>query len=186
VPAVVNAVREEIAKLPPNMRRPLDCPRGRRPIYVELDVGHQVSYRASLPPTGIAGDGPFPCVSAPPPGRAALPIFADNDSKPHTGTTFAVLTTLAQFQHSIAQFVAYYPRRWWRRRSNRDRGRNRRRTILRRNHNPRSVATLLVASLLVVTVAAGPRLALRSNGSTSGPADDRADCSPAPAAHCST
>ena len=49
---------EEIAKLPPNMRRPLDCPRGRRPIYVELDVGDQVSYRASLPPTGIAGDGP--------------------------------------------------------------------------------------------------------------------------------
>ena len=37
-----------------------------------------------------------------PPCRAALPIFADNDSKPHTGTTFAVLTTLAQFQHSIA------------------------------------------------------------------------------------
>jgi hypothetical protein len=49
---------EEIAKLPPNMRRPLDCPRGRRPLYVELDVGDQVAYRASLPPTGIAGDGP--------------------------------------------------------------------------------------------------------------------------------
>jgi len=49
---------EEIAKLPPNMRRVQDCPRGRRPIYVELDVdGHNV-YRASLPPTGIAGDGP--------------------------------------------------------------------------------------------------------------------------------
>ena len=49
---------EEIAKLPPNMRRPLDCPRGRRPLYVELDVGDRVAYRASLPPTGIAGDGP--------------------------------------------------------------------------------------------------------------------------------
>ena len=49
---------EEIAKLPPNMRRVQDCPRGRRPIYVELDVdGHGV-YRASLPPTGVAGDGP--------------------------------------------------------------------------------------------------------------------------------
>jgi hypothetical protein len=44
---------EEIAKLPPNMRRVQDCPRGRRAIYVELDVDH-----ASLPPTGIAGDGP--------------------------------------------------------------------------------------------------------------------------------
>ncbi|HEY1361248.1 MAG TPA: hypothetical protein VGF60_03325 [Xanthobacteraceae bacterium] len=49
---------EEIAKLAPNMRRPLDCPRGRRPVYVELDIGDRVSYRASLPPTGIAGDGP--------------------------------------------------------------------------------------------------------------------------------
>jgi hypothetical protein len=49
---------EEIAKLPPNMRRVQDCPRGRRPIYVELDIdGHNI-YRASLPPTGIAGDGP--------------------------------------------------------------------------------------------------------------------------------
>ena len=58
--------------------------------------------------------------------------------------------------------------------------------ILRRNHDPRSVVTLLVATTLVVTVTARPRLALRSNGSASGPADDRADCSPAPAAHCST
>src|SRR5262249_28514052 len=49
---------EEIAKLPPNMRRPLDCPRRRRSVYVELDVGDRVGYRASLPPTGIAGDGP--------------------------------------------------------------------------------------------------------------------------------
>ena len=49
---------EEIAKLPPNMRRVQDCPRGRRPIYVELDVDGRNIYRASLPPTGIAGDGP--------------------------------------------------------------------------------------------------------------------------------
>ena len=49
---------EEIAKLPPNMRRVQDCPRGRRAIYVELDVDGRSLYRASLPPTGIAGDGP--------------------------------------------------------------------------------------------------------------------------------
>lgn len=49
---------EEIAKLPPNMRRVQDCPRVRRPIYVELDVDGRNIYRASLPPTGIAGDGP--------------------------------------------------------------------------------------------------------------------------------
>jgi hypothetical protein len=49
---------QEIAKLPPNMRRVQDCPRGRRPLYVELDVGDRVAFRAALAPTGIAGDGP--------------------------------------------------------------------------------------------------------------------------------
>jgi hypothetical protein len=49
---------EEIQKLPPNMRRLQECPRGRRPIYVELDLGGRTVFQASLPPTGIAGDGP--------------------------------------------------------------------------------------------------------------------------------
>jgi hypothetical protein len=48
---------EEIAKLAPNMRRALDCPRSRRPIYVELDLADKNIFRAYLPPTGIAGDG---------------------------------------------------------------------------------------------------------------------------------
>jgi hypothetical protein len=49
---------EEIQKLPPNMRRVQECPRGRRPIYVELDLGGKTVFQANLPPTGIAGDGP--------------------------------------------------------------------------------------------------------------------------------
>lgn len=49
---------EEIAKLPPNMRRVQDCPRVRRSIYVELDVDGRSVYGADLKPTGIAGDGP--------------------------------------------------------------------------------------------------------------------------------
>jgi hypothetical protein len=49
---------QEIEKLPPNMRRVQDCPRARRPIYVELDLGGRTTFRESLPPTGIAGDGP--------------------------------------------------------------------------------------------------------------------------------
>ncbi|MDN4984057.1 hypothetical protein QY049_12540 [Bradyrhizobium sp. WYCCWR 13022] len=49
---------EEIAKLPPNMRRVQDCPRVRRAIHVELDVDGRSIFRADLPPTGIAGDGP--------------------------------------------------------------------------------------------------------------------------------
>jgi hypothetical protein len=48
---------EELAKLPPNMRQPLGCPRTRSPVYVELDLDGSTIYRASLPPSGIAGDG---------------------------------------------------------------------------------------------------------------------------------
>ena len=49
---------EEIQKLPPNMRRVQECPRARRPVYVELDLGGKTVFQANLPPTGIAGDGP--------------------------------------------------------------------------------------------------------------------------------
>lgn len=49
---------EELAKLPPNMRKPLECPRTRGPLYVEFDVDGQTIYRASLRPSGLSGDGP--------------------------------------------------------------------------------------------------------------------------------
>lgn len=49
---------EEIARLAPNMRRVQDCPRGRRSLYVELEINDRKVYAADLPPTGIAGDGP--------------------------------------------------------------------------------------------------------------------------------
>jgi hypothetical protein len=39
------------------MRRVQECPRGRRPLYVELDLSGRDLFRATLPPTGIAGDG---------------------------------------------------------------------------------------------------------------------------------
>jgi hypothetical protein len=49
---------EELAKLPPNMRKPIVCPRTRGPVYVELDLNGQKLYAASLPPSGLWGDGP--------------------------------------------------------------------------------------------------------------------------------
>jgi len=48
----------ELAKLPPNMRRTEICDRKRPPVYVELDLDGETVYRASLPASGIAGDGP--------------------------------------------------------------------------------------------------------------------------------
>ncbi len=47
----------EIAALPPNMRRPMDCPRGRVSLLVELQLDDEILYKASLAPSGLARDG---------------------------------------------------------------------------------------------------------------------------------
>jgi hypothetical protein len=49
--------QEELNLLPPNMRRPMECQRGRMPLLVELELDGQVLYRDELPPSGLAGDG---------------------------------------------------------------------------------------------------------------------------------
>jgi hypothetical protein len=49
---------EELAALPANMRAPMDCPRGRLPVLVELDLDGEPLFRALLPPSGLQGDGP--------------------------------------------------------------------------------------------------------------------------------
>jgi hypothetical protein len=49
---------EELAELPPNMRRREICPRERPPLYVELEVADKTLFRREIPPSGIAGDGP--------------------------------------------------------------------------------------------------------------------------------
>ena len=49
---------EELARLAPNMRRPMACSRERLPVTVELLLDGAPLYQAVLPPTGLAGDGP--------------------------------------------------------------------------------------------------------------------------------
>jgi hypothetical protein len=49
---------EELEKLAPNMRAPLDCPRERAPVTVELELDGVLVDRAIAPPSGLAGDGP--------------------------------------------------------------------------------------------------------------------------------
>ena len=49
---------EELAKLPPNMRKPMDCPRARRGIFAELAIDDVVVFSQELPPSGFAKDGP--------------------------------------------------------------------------------------------------------------------------------
>ena len=47
---------EELAKLSPNMRAPLDCPRERSPVAVELELDGELVYRAVAAPSGLRGD----------------------------------------------------------------------------------------------------------------------------------
>jgi len=48
----------EIAELAPNMRRPTSCPRERLPLLLEFELDGNRMFSESLPPTGLAGDGP--------------------------------------------------------------------------------------------------------------------------------
>lgn len=49
--------QEELAKLPPNMRRPIECPRERPPVVTELSIDGHTIFAASLPPGGLSRDG---------------------------------------------------------------------------------------------------------------------------------
>lgn len=48
---------EELAKLAPNMRAPLDCPRERSPLLVELELDGALVYRREVQPAGLKKDG---------------------------------------------------------------------------------------------------------------------------------
>ncbi|MCP3670380.1 MAG: hypothetical protein GY814_08085 [Gammaproteobacteria bacterium] len=47
---------EELAKLPPNMRTPMDCPRERSPIVVELTLDGKVVISDNVEPPGLYAD----------------------------------------------------------------------------------------------------------------------------------
>ena len=47
---------EELAKLAPNMRAALDCPRERAPLLVELELDGKVVLRREVQPAGLKGD----------------------------------------------------------------------------------------------------------------------------------
>lgn len=48
---------KELAKLPPNMRAKLDCPRERAPVTVELEMDGKLLYRIVAAPSGLGKDG---------------------------------------------------------------------------------------------------------------------------------
>jgi hypothetical protein len=48
---------EELARLAPNMRAALDCPRERADLLVELEVDGKIALRRVVPPSGLRRDG---------------------------------------------------------------------------------------------------------------------------------
>ena len=48
---------EELEKLPPNMRVPMQCGRERSPVVFELELDGKPVCRAELPPAGLSRDG---------------------------------------------------------------------------------------------------------------------------------
>ena len=48
---------EELAKLPPQMRKAVDCPRERSPVSIEVDIGGQTVLNRVAQPTGLKRDG---------------------------------------------------------------------------------------------------------------------------------
>jgi hypothetical protein len=48
---------EELAKLAPNMRAALDCPRERAAVKIEVEVDGNIVLSRELPPTGLQKDG---------------------------------------------------------------------------------------------------------------------------------
>jgi len=49
--------QEELNELPPNMRKPDDCPRARQPLFVQLKIDQQLLYETLLQPSGLWHDG---------------------------------------------------------------------------------------------------------------------------------
>jgi hypothetical protein len=49
--------QDELNELPPNMRKPTECPRERRSVRVELRSGSEVLYKETAAPTGLWSDG---------------------------------------------------------------------------------------------------------------------------------
>jgi hypothetical protein len=49
--------QEELNELPPNMRKPEDCPRERHPVHVELRIDDTLVYSETALPSGLWSDG---------------------------------------------------------------------------------------------------------------------------------
>jgi len=101
--------QEELNKLPPNMRKPSDCPRERHPVSVSFSADDELLYKQSLLPSGVWRDGESTVYT-----RVELPVgdhtffIGMSDSGREEGFDFTGQTeiTLTEGQHVVVEFDA--------------------------------------------------------------------------------
>ena len=84
----------ELAKLAPNMRAALDCPRERAMLLVELEVDGQIALRREVPPAGVQRDGNATVYHRLPLPAGRHRIVARLRDRPGEGFNFVGETTL--------------------------------------------------------------------------------------------
>jgi hypothetical protein len=85
---------EELAKLAPNMRAALDCPRERAMLLVELEVDGRIALRREVPPAGVQRDGNATVYHRLPLPAGRHRIVARLRDRPGEGFDFVGETTL--------------------------------------------------------------------------------------------
>jgi len=97
----------DLDKLPPNMRKPMDCPRERTPLKVVFRVDGAVLYQAVVPPSGIWSDGESTVYARFPVRAGEHRMFIGmNDSGRTAGFDFQLETSmkLVPEQHVVVEF----------------------------------------------------------------------------------
>lgn len=79
---------EELAKLPPNMRDPVQCPRERSPLTMEVDVGGTSVLKRVVQPIGLSKDGAASIYErlVVPAGRQQIDVRFNDDVRPGAQT----------------------------------------------------------------------------------------------------
>ena len=100
---------QELAKLPPNMRAPMKCPRERSDVVVELDIDGKPAARTVAPPSGLSRDGASAVYHrlAVPAGERLLQVRMRDDVRdPGFAHTLERRVTLAPAQVLVIDFDA--------------------------------------------------------------------------------
>jgi hypothetical protein len=99
--------QEELNRLPPNMRQPMDCPRERLSLLIELELDGKIIYQDALPPSGLSDDGASTAYQKfPVPAGAHHLVARLRDSRREDGFDYekAVDVTLAPLQNLVIDF----------------------------------------------------------------------------------